>query len=95
MVRAKPNAKVEGAPGIVAESDGRSLLLLRVRAAPQEGAANQALCIYLARLAGVAPSQVALEAGAQAKVKRFHIEGPADAIIAALAQAAPVEESRK
>ena len=86
MVRAKPKAKGKAAPIIVADAEGRALLQLGVSAAPVEGAANAALVKAVAEVAGVAPSKVALEAGAQAKVKRFHITGDAAAILSRLAQ---------
>lgn len=86
MVRAKPKAKGPSAPVLAVDADGRSLLQLSVLAPPAEGAANAALRTLVATLAEVSPSQVALEAGSQAKVKRFHIKGDAAAIMAALAR---------
>lgn len=94
MVRARPKAKAGNSAAIVQDSDGRALLALSVRAAPVEGAANEALARLLAELAGVAPRAVHLAAGAQAKVKRFHIRGDAAAIMAALAKNSETKESR-
>lgn len=48
---------------------------VRVRAAPVDGAANEALCRLLARELGVARSAVVLERGASARVKLVRIDG--------------------
>ena len=93
MVRARPKAKAGAVASLTADAEGRALLCLSVRAAPVEGAANVALGKLLAALAEVAPSHVTLEAGGQAKLKRFHIRGDAGAIMARLAQKIS-EESR-
>jgi uncharacterized protein len=60
-----------------AGADGE--LRVRVRAAPVEGAANEALCRLLARELHVPRSGVALERGASARTKRIRIDGVAAA----------------
>jgi len=87
MVHARTKAKGPYVPTLMVDAEGRSLLALSVRSAPVEGAANDEFIRLLAQMAGVAPSRISLEAGTQAKVKRFHITGDAPAIMAALAQA--------
>jgi uncharacterized protein YggU (UPF0235/DUF167 family) len=56
----------------------------RVRAAPSEGEANDALCRLIAKAAGVPPRDVALVAGATARIKRLAIAGDGPTLIAAL-----------
>lgn len=46
-------------------------LKLRVTAPPVEGAANQLLCDYFAKLLGVAKGRVRLQAGATSRHKRL------------------------
>ncbi len=50
-------------------------LLVRVRAAPAEGAANAALLRTIAAACNVAPSRVTLVRGATSRVKQVEIEG--------------------
>ena len=56
----------------------------RVRAAPSEGEANAALCRLIAKAAGVPPRDVALAAGATARIKRLTISGDGPTLMAAL-----------
>jgi uncharacterized protein len=65
-------------------ADGRSVLKVRVRAAPSEGEANNALLRLIAKAVGVPPRDVALTAGATARIKRLAIAGDPLTLIAAL-----------
>jgi uncharacterized protein len=65
-------------------SDGRMVVAARVRAPPFEGQANAALCRLLADALHVAPRDVALVAGASARLKRIRIAGDATALAGAL-----------
>ena len=65
-------------------ADGRSVLKARVRAAPSEGEANEALMRLIAKAVGVPPRDVALVAGATARIKRLTISGDGPTLIAAL-----------
>ena len=56
-------------------ADGQCVLKARVRAAPTEGEANDALVKLLARTLGVPPRDVSLMAGATARIKRLTIAG--------------------
>jgi uncharacterized protein YggU (UPF0235/DUF167 family) len=69
-VRVQPRARADE---LLGERDGR--LLARVRAAPADGRANEALCRLLARRAGIAPSRVSVARGAAAREKVLHVEG--------------------
>jgi uncharacterized protein len=50
-------------------------LKMRVTAPPVEGAANQLLCDYFAKLLGIAKGRVRLQAGETSRHKRLLFEG--------------------
>lgn len=83
-VRLTPKGGRDGIDGVEALSDGRPVLKARVRAAPSEGEANDALCRLIAKALGVPARDVALAAGATARIKRLTVAGGSDALIAAL-----------
>jgi len=83
-VRLTPKGGRDCIDGIELLADGRSVLKVRVAAAPSEGAANTALVRLLAKGVGVPPRDVALAAGATARVKRLVILGNPSMLIAAL-----------
>jgi uncharacterized protein YggU (UPF0235/DUF167 family) len=83
-VRLTPKGGRDSIDGIEQLADGRSVLKARVRAAPSEGEANDALCRLLAKAVGVPPRDVALIAGATARIKRLAIAGDPPTLIAAL-----------
>ena len=83
-VRLTPRGGRDALEGIESRADGRAVLKARVRAAPFEGEANNALCRLLARALEVAPRDVTIATGATARVKRVQIRGQASAIVAAL-----------
>ncbi len=51
------------------------VLRVTVRAAPERGRANAAVCRLLARQFGLPPSQVTVERGATSRVKLLRIDG--------------------
>jgi uncharacterized protein YggU (UPF0235/DUF167 family) len=67
-VRVTPRASANGLGGV---RDGA--LLVRVTAAPAEGAANEAVAKLLARALDVPPSEVRLESGHAARTKRVSV----------------------
>jgi uncharacterized protein len=83
-VRLTPRGGRDAIEGIESRADGRAVLKARVRAAPSEGEANDALCRLLARALDVAPRNVTIATGATARIKRVMIQGQATAIVAAL-----------
>jgi uncharacterized protein len=83
-VRLTPKGGRDAIDGIGLLSDGRSVLQARVRAAPSEGAANEALIRLIAKALGVPPRDVALAAGASARVKRLTVAGDGPTLAARL-----------
>ena len=83
-VRLTPRGGRDAIEGIESRAEGRAVLKAGVRAAPFEGEANDALCRLLARALDIPPRDVAIAAGATARIKRVLVKGQADAIVAAL-----------
>jgi uncharacterized protein (TIGR00251 family) len=83
-VRLTPKGGRDGIDGIETLSDGRAVLKARVRAAPSEGEANEALIRLIAKTLGVPARDVTLTAGATSRVKRLTVFGHGPALAAAL-----------
>jgi uncharacterized protein (TIGR00251 family) len=83
-VRLTPKGGRDAIDGIEQTADGRSVLRVRVRAAPSEGEANDALVRLLAKALGVPPRSIELIAGQTARLKRLKISGSAIALVEVL-----------
>jgi uncharacterized protein (TIGR00251 family) len=83
-VRLTPKGGRDAIDGIEQTADGRSVLKVRVRAAPSEGEANDALVRLLAKALGVPRRSVELIAGQTARLKRLKISGSAIALVEVL-----------
>ncbi len=83
-VRVTPRGGRDSIDGIAQLSDGRTVLKVRVAAAPTEGEANDALVRVLARQLRLPPRDVTLVAGATSRVKSLLIKGEADVVAATL-----------
>jgi uncharacterized protein len=83
-VRLTPKGGRDSLDGIELLADGRSVLKARVRAAPSEGEANDALCRLVAKALGVPARDVTLTAGATSRVKRLVVAGDPPKLIAGL-----------
>jgi len=70
-----PRGGADRIEGFLDRDDGSSALLVRVRAAPDKGAANAAVTVLLAQTFAVSKSCVALIAGETARFKTFRITG--------------------
>lgn len=84
-VRATTKAQADKLDGAGAAADGLKHLKVRVRAAPEDGKANAAICAVIAKALGAAKSSVSVERGATARIKIIHAEG--DAALIARARA--------
>jgi uncharacterized protein (TIGR00251 family) len=80
-VRVTPRASANAVGG---ERDGA--LLVRVRAPPVEGKANEAVVELLAEALDVPPSAVQVERGAAARTKRVSVPRGAEAALRLLAK---------
>jgi uncharacterized protein YggU (UPF0235/DUF167 family) len=89
VVRLTPKGGKDGFDGIATLADGSVVLKARVRAAPTEGEANDALRRLIAKASGVPPRDVTLVAGTTARIKRLTIAGDAPALMAALEKLVP------
>ena len=83
-IRLTPKGGRDGIDGVETLSDGRSILKARVRAAPSEGEANEALVRLLAKTLDVPRRAVTLTTGATSRIKRVAIEGDGIALAAKL-----------
>ena len=84
VVRLTPRGGRDAIEGIEQRADGQCELKARVRAAPTEGEANDALIALLAHAVGVPLRNVALVSGAGARIKRLTIAGHGPTLAAAL-----------
>ena len=75
FVRLTPKAALDRIDGVETAADGRSHLKARVRAVPENGAANQALERMMAKALGVPVSAVSVVAGATSRLKTLRVVG--------------------
>ena len=75
FVRLTPKSSVDRFEGVETSADGRSHVKARVRAVPENGAANQALQKLVAKALGVPASSVSVAAGGTARLKTLRIAG--------------------
>jgi uncharacterized protein YggU (UPF0235/DUF167 family) len=75
FVRLTPKASVERIDGWDIDDKGRRFLKIRVRAAPIEGRANDAMIAFLAKQLKLPKSRLTLVAGDTARLKQIDIEG--------------------
>jgi hypothetical protein len=83
-VRLTPKGGRDAIDGIERLADGRSVLKVRVRAAPSEGEANDALIRLIAKALRVPPRDVTLAGGATSRVKRLTVTGDGPSLVAVL-----------
>jgi hypothetical protein len=83
-VRVTPRAGRDALAGVQMLSDGGLVLAVKVRAAPEDGAANEAVRRCLAKALGRPASAVALRAGATARLKTLAVSGEPGPLVAAL-----------
>ncbi len=83
-VRLTPKSSRDEIGGEDHLSDGSAVLLARVRAVPENGAANAALEALLAKVTGVAKTRVSVVSGATSRIKIVDIEGEQRSILDSL-----------
>jgi uncharacterized protein (TIGR00251 family) len=93
-VRLTPKAASDSIDGIAELSDGRAVLSARVRALPDKGAANAALEALVAKALNVAKRDVAIVAGATARLKTLKIAGDSNALEETCERLATARQSR-
>jgi uncharacterized protein (TIGR00251 family) len=81
-VRLTPKSSVERIDGWDMDDKGRRFLKVRVRAAPIEGKANDALIAFLAKSLKVPKSRLTLVTGDTARLKQIDIDGLDEAALA-------------
>jgi uncharacterized protein len=84
-VRVTPRASRDAIEGLAILADGTSVVKLRIRAVPAEGAANEAVCKLLAKALRVPPGSVTVAAGTTARIKTISIDGESARLAARLA----------
>jgi len=70
--------------GVATLDDGKCVLLARVRAAPEDGRANDALCRLIAAAARAPASRARIVSGAKSRLKQVEVEGEAQSLAEAL-----------
>lgn len=83
-VRLTPRASRTALDGVIAGSDGRPALRVRIAAPPVEGAANIALIEFLAAGLRLRKADVVVLAGESARLKMLHLSGDGPVIAARL-----------
>ncbi|MBZ9908828.1 DUF167 domain-containing protein [Mesorhizobium sp. BR115XR7A] len=81
FVRLTPKSSVDRLDIVETLADGRSHVKARVRAVPENGAANQALERLVAKALGVPASAVSVVAGGTARLKTLRILGDPEALV--------------
>lgn len=88
-VRLTPRGGRDAIDGQGEMSDGRKVLLARVRQPPEDGAANTALLKLLAKAVGIPASAAEIVSGHTARIKVVRLHGDGPGIVDALALAQP------
>ena len=84
-IRLTPRGGRDALGGIETLADGRAILAARVRAAPTDGEANEALVRLLAKSLKLPSSQVSISQGHTARIKTVALKGDAAELAARLA----------
>jgi uncharacterized protein YggU (UPF0235/DUF167 family) len=77
FVRLTPKSSRDALEWVEALSDGRLVFRARVRAIPEDGKANEALCKIVAKALGVSASSTRVTSGSTSRLKTLSVEGDA------------------
>jgi uncharacterized protein YggU (UPF0235/DUF167 family) len=83
-VRLTPKGGRDAVEGWAQGADGQRYLRARVAVAPEDGKANQALIVLLARALGVPKSKLRIVSGSASRLKMIEMDGEGDALAARL-----------
>lgn len=83
-VRVTPKAARDQVEGLGHDDTGRTFLKVRVRAVPEDGAANRAVCLVLAKALGLPKSALSVSAGQTSRIKQLSVDRPLADIAARL-----------
>jgi uncharacterized protein YggU (UPF0235/DUF167 family) len=86
VCRLTPKAGRDAIEGVAQLADGTSVLAARVRAAPENGRANDALCALIAKALDRPASKVRLHSGARGRLKHVAVNGEPVELLARLAR---------
>lgn len=84
FTRVTPRGGKDSIDGMTELGDGQRVLKVRVRVAPEEGAANRAVEKIIARALNVPVSRVHIASGATSRLKHIKIEGEPRGLMQAL-----------
>jgi uncharacterized protein YggU (UPF0235/DUF167 family) len=82
--RLTPKGGRDAIDGVTELADGSSVLMARVRRAPQDGEANRALCALVAERLGAPSSSARIVAGSKSRLKQVAVSGDPAALVARL-----------
>ncbi|HSV01496.1 MAG TPA: DUF167 family protein [Roseiarcus sp.] len=82
--RLTPRGGRDAIDGVARLADGSSVIMARVRSAPQDGEANLALCALLADRLGARASDASVVTGSRSRLKQVVISGDPAILIARL-----------
>ena len=85
-LRATPRGGCDAVDGVAMLDDGQPVVKVRVRAAPENGAANEAVRRLVSETLDVSPPRVTVTAGASARVKTLAVTGDGADLAARLAR---------
>lgn len=68
-IRATPNAKVEKIDGVESRDDGNQYLKVKIRAIPEDGAANESIIKIIAKALKIPKSDIELKTGQKRRTK--------------------------
>ncbi len=75
-VRVTPNSSADKIEGLAEDDAGGVYLKVRVRAVPEKGAANKAVCRLIAKALGLPKSAVRVDSGDTARLKQILLPIP-------------------